>query len=245
MRGDARRGRGGGAAGDRLLFNRSHHEHHGARLRCARKVLGPVLAAMRPCSVLDVGCGLGVWLQAAGEQGVHDVLGLEGEWIDRGLLHIPARCFRVVDLAQPFELGRRFDLCVSLEVAEHLPPASAAGFVTSLVRHADAVLFSAAIPGQGGNGHINEQFQDVWARRFAEHDYVAVDLVRPRVWLDADVFWWLQQNTVLYVHRPRLADYPALSDDGIVEPRMLTVVHPALYIQWLRRCANAAAPHRS
>ena len=221
--------------GDRAAFNRIHRQTRDARIGCARIMLPPLLRMIQPSSVLDVGCGLGAWLTVAGEQGIGEVLGMDGPWIDRSLLHIDSAAFRHVDLAAPFSAGRRFDLCISLEVAEHLPPTSADGFVASLVSHADVVLFSAAIPGQGGNGHINEQFQDFWAHRFARHDYVAFDLVRRQVWLDPDVFWWLQQNTILYVRRTRIPGFPALTSATVAEPHMLPLVHPSLYIQWLRR----------
>lgn len=224
---------------DRRLFNRSHVEYHEARLQGARRMLAPVLGAVAPSSVLDVGCGIGAWLEAAAEHGITDVIGVDGEWIDCRALRVPVEKFHAMDLARPLDLGRRFDLVISLEVAEHLPAERAESFVDDLVRHGDLVLFSAAIPGQGGNGHVNEQFQDRWAREFARHDYAPTDLVRRRIWGDPHIFWWLQQNAVLYVKRSRLNAFPELARLGPVAPETLPVVHPALYAQWLRRCGAA------
>lgn len=67
------------------------------------------------------------------------------------------------DLTQPLSLGRKFDLCVSMEVAEHLPPSRADSFVADLVGLAPVVLFSAAVPEQGGTNHLNEQWPDYGA----------------------------------------------------------------------------------
>jgi 2-polyprenyl-3-methyl-5-hydroxy-6-metoxy-1,4-benzoquinol methylase len=65
-------------------------------------------------------------------------------------------------LIQPLDLEKEFDLVVSLEVAEHLPASAADQFVNTLVKHGKKILFSAAIPGQGGQDHLNEQWPDYW-----------------------------------------------------------------------------------
>ena len=83
--------------------------------------------------------------------------GLDGPFVNRNELLIPNERFSVAELTGPISLGRQFDLVQSLEVAEHLPKTSAERFVQTLVTHGTRVLFSAAIPGQGGENHINEQ----------------------------------------------------------------------------------------
>ena len=90
-------------------------------------------------------------------------------------------------------------MAISLEVAEHLPETAAAGFVASLCRHADVVLFSAAIPAQGGDNHINEQWQSYWAKLFAQEGFEVFDLVRPRFWSEGRIPFWYRQNMLLYV----------------------------------------------
>ena len=84
------------------------------------------------------------------------------------------------DLTHPLQLDRQFDLVLSLEVAEHIPAGRAATFIDSLVRHGDAILFSAAIPRQGGEQHINCQWPSWWAELFTQRGYQTFDLVRPR-----------------------------------------------------------------
>jgi SAM-dependent methyltransferase len=171
----------------------------GSSIESARTVVPIVMELIQPGSVADIGCGIGTWLAVFAENGVADYIGIDGDYVDRSQLLIPPERFVGRDLAEPIELDRRFDLAVSLEVAEHLPAASARVLVGSLVRLAPVVLFSAAVPGQGGTHHVNEQWPSYWASFFAEHGFVLVDAVRPRIWEKKDVAWWYRQNTLLFV----------------------------------------------
>jgi hypothetical protein len=118
--------------------------------------------------------------------------------VDVSRLHVAPGEFRPVDVARPFELGRRFDLVQCLEVAEHLPEAASRVLVASLALHGDVVLFSAAPPGQGGAHHINEQPLEYWIERFAEHGLAAYDAVRPAVKDVAEIHPWYRYNTLLF-----------------------------------------------
>ena len=137
-------------------------------------------------------------------------------------------------------MGRQFELAVSLEVAEHLPAESAEGFVASLVRRVPVVMFSAAIPGQGGVDHVNEQWPDYWARLFAKHEFVPVDYVRPRIWNSDDVAHWYAQNTLVYARRDRRPDDPLLGDAASRTDARLSVVHPK---QFEVKCREADLPY--
>jgi SAM-dependent methyltransferase len=169
-----------------------------------------------PKSVLDVGCGTGAWLAEWTRAGVTDSLGLDGEYVQPELLKIPAIGFRATDLRRPFWLERRFDLVESLEVAEHLEERFADAFVESLTRHADTILFSAAIPGQGGNGHVNEQWPSYWAEKFGRLGFDLYDVVRPLIWSDPRVRIWYRQNTFFFSKVPIGGTPGAVTD--IVHP---------------------------
>jgi hypothetical protein len=133
-------------------------------------------------------------------------------------------------------MDRKFDLAVSLEVGEHLPPVSSDDFVASLVGLSDVVLFSAAIPRQRGSNHVNERWQSWWAERFGAHGFVPVDCVRRRVWSDADVHWWYAQNTLLYVREAVLDDHPELKREyEVMGSNQLSIVHPGRYTKWRSR----------
>lgn len=180
--------------------------------RRSAEVVIPWLLRMVPArSVADAGCGTGTWLSVCREQGVADVLGLDGPWVPRGRLAIPAECFRETDLRRPFAVERRFDLALSLEVGEHLPAECAEGFIDSLTKLAPLVVFSAAVPGQGGTGHINEQWPAFWERLFAQCGFQALDCLRDKFWDDDTIDPWYVQNTLLYVEASAAEQYPALA----------------------------------
>lgn len=185
-------------------------------------------------SAVDVGCGVGTWLSVLKDRGIADVQGVDGEWVDTSLLVIPPESFLKADLTKPLNVQRRFDLAISLEVAEHLPPECAEDFVATLVRLSDFVLFSAAIPHQGGRNHLNEQWQEYWAELFTQHGYRPVDAIRSRVWNDPAIDTWYKQNTLLYVKGERLPELRSVGD-SVTPPPMLSVVHPDLYQAKLRR----------
>ena len=196
-------------------------------------VLVPLLMALvEPASVVDVGCGVGAWLQRFAEEGVSEILGLDGPWVDRGLLEVPAECFVAMDLSRPDGLPHRFDLATCLEVAEHIPRAAAPGLVALLCQAAPAVCFGAAIPGQGGAEHLNEQWPGYWSDLFSDQGYRMLDVIRPRVWEDSGIEPWSAQNTFLYVAEERLTDGRLLRSALRLanETRMpLRVVHPELF----------------
>src|SRR3546814_3871891 len=135
-----------------------YDERHQKAVYSAETILSLLLPCLPPVrSAVDLGCGVGTWLSVLQARGAQEVLGFDGDWVDRQLLVIPQDCFRKTDLSRLESSGRRFDLAISLEVAEHLPAARAETFVQTLTSLSDFVLFSAAIPGQGGRNHRSEE----------------------------------------------------------------------------------------
>jgi len=195
------------------------------------QVIVPILQeALRPTSVLDLGCGRGAWLEVWKACGASDVLGVDGDYVDRSALAVDEPEFRAGDLGGTIDLQRRFDLVESLEVAEHLPESRARGFVADLCRHGDAVLFGAAPPGQGGEQHINEQPYDYWRAFFEELGYEAFDFVRPQVASHRDVAPWYRYNTVLYVKREAIDSLPeSVRQTRVSTYKPIRDVSPLLY----------------
>jgi SAM-dependent methyltransferase len=192
----------------------------------AQRILPVVLELVQPSSVVDVGCGDGSWLRTLTELGVDEVVGVDGQWASSGL-KIERSAFVPLDLSAPLDLGRRFDLAMSLEVVEHLPPEVGPRFVQQLTELAPVVLFSAAIPGQGGTGHVNEQWPDHWARLFAAHGYALVDVLRHRFWDDPMVEPWYSQNAFLFAGEAARAASGPLAAAAAEGPHLpLRVVHP-------------------
>jgi SAM-dependent methyltransferase len=218
-------------------------EQRRGSLQSAAKIVPLIMQALRPSAVVDVGCGVGTWLAAFAEHGVADTLGIDGGYVDPALLHIPRERFLAHDLTTPIALKRRFDLVLCLEVAEHLPAEHAPTLIDSLVGLGPAVVFSAAIPFQGGTHHVNEQWPDYWAHHFAARGYVPVDYFRRKIWQVPGIEWWYAQNLLLYIERDHLAAHSPLRREAEETPSTpLSLVHPDKYLEvvFLSRLAREA-----
>src|SRR2546421_7891828 len=208
---------------------------HSESNRSARVVVPLVLELYRPGSVVDVGCGLGGWLAAFQAHGVEDILGIDGDYIDRKMLDIPPEHFKIVDISRPFTLDRTYDLAVCLEVAEHLAPEHATDFVESLTRLAPVILFSAAIPLQGGTKHLNEQWPDYWAQKFRASGFLPIDAIRKKIWGRDEIPVWYRQNILLFCTEQILASYNVLNEAfRTTNQDMLSIVHPQLFLASLK-----------
>jgi SAM-dependent methyltransferase len=173
-------------------------------VQSAERIVPKVAAAVPVRNVVDFGCGHGAWLSVWAAMGV-SVTGIDGPYVNRRHLLIDAENFHAVDLAAPIGLASQFDLVQSLEVAEHLPAAKAGQFVDTLTAHGPCVLFSAAVPGQGGENHLNEQPADYWRAKFRERGYAAVDYLRPLIFRDKRIARWYRYNILLYVRDDMIA----------------------------------------
>lgn len=193
-------------------------------VRTSAAVLVPILMAeLGPMSVIDVGCGEGWWLAEFAKHGLRDLVGIDGPYVEPVA---GAHEHHVRDLAEPLApWGRRFDLAMALEVAEHLPPDRAATFVADLCALAPVVAFSAAIVGQGGVAHINEGPPGYWADLFAQHAYTVSGALRWRLWDDPAVENWYAQNLLIAARDP--VRYPSVFDTPLAPP--WHVVHPRLF----------------
>ena len=176
-------------------------------VQSAKRIVPKVAAAVPVRSVVDFGCGHGGSLSVWAAMEVL-VTGVDGPYVDRRLLLIDAKDFHPADLAAPIGLARQFDLVQSLEVAEHLPAAKAGQFVDTLTAHGPCVLFSAGVPGQGGENHLNEQPPDYWRAQFRERGYAAVDYLRPLIFRDKQIARWYRYNILLYIRDDMIAALP-------------------------------------
>ncbi len=167
----------------------------------AEAVLPLLFEKYKPMSLLDVGCGLGNWAAVAKKMGVPKIMGIDGYYVNKSLLKINQEEFLAIDLKESFDLKHQFDLVICLEVAEHLPVDSSEVFVKSLVNHSEVILFSAAIPGQGGQFHINEQWPSYWQELFEKNGFEMIDFFRNKIWNNSQIDPWYRQNLFLVVKK--------------------------------------------
>jgi Methyltransferase domain len=193
-----------------------------------------------PQSVIDVGCGRGVWLNAFKDHGVPQIAGRDGPWTRLDRLLIDTACFAPVDLGALLAETQRFDLAMTLEVAEHIDAPRADQFVENLVALSDTILFSAAIAGQGGQYHVNEQPLSCWQAKFAARGYRLFDVIRPRFWQDGDVCWWYRQNIVVFCN-DRSPYGAALEAMRRASPDIVDLAHPIGFSE-KARLANLFSP---
>lgn len=191
--------------------------------RSAYVILSHLFEFYQPQSLVDVGCGRGAWLAAAESLGVQSLRGLDGSWVHQYGLISKNIEFTPANLEENLDLGQQYDLCISVEVAEHISKDKANQFIESLCNISKVVLFSAAIKGQGGRDHINEQPQSYWIKLFENCGYECLDIIRPAIWDNDDVDWWYKQNIFLFYERTFSLKFDSLKNN---EKIIYDLVHP-------------------
>jgi len=205
-------------------------------LRSAEHIVPLLLELIQPKSVVDVGCGTGEFLYVFKEKGIKDILGIDGEYVNKKKLRISENSFLSANLEKLLKIDRKFDLVVSLEVAEHLSKKYARTFIDSLTNLGPVILFSAAIPFQGGTHHVNEQWPEYWANLFEKKGYIPIDCIRRKVWNNNEVSFWYAQNILLFVKKDYLERNQILQKEfEQTNKSFLSIVHPELYLPRAKR----------
>lgn len=205
-------------------------------LESAKNTIPEVMRFIKPSSVIDIGCGVGAWLKVWKDSGVKYVHGVDGQYVKKSELLINENEFTPFELSNGFSDNRKYDLVSCLEVAEHIRAEFASTFVQSLCMLGDVVLFSAAIPGQGGTLHYNEKYIDYWINEFARNNYIPLDCLRSKIWNNPNIAWWYRQNILLFVNKSVISQIKELYDEfQRLNGQGLNVVHPILFEYQLRQ----------
>jgi hypothetical protein len=209
-----------------------------ARVSASAAALVPRLVELlEPRSVIDIGCANGLWLEAFLRSGVPSVRGVDGPWVPRAALRVPPAAFSTLDLghcALPYEFaarGERFDMLLCLELLEHLPAERADALLDAMCALSDTLVVSAAVPHQGGTGHVNEQWPGYWRERFAARGFVACDFLRIACWDDERIAPWYRQNIVGYFRGsvpPRIHAFASAQVQRLVD-EPLALCHPGVF----------------
>ena len=221
---------------DRNFYINRHEKTQTA----ANDVLSILFRAMEIRSVIDIGCGVGTWLNSAEKLGARTILGIEGHWLEKDFAVVDKTFIKTQDLENKIQIESKFDLAITLEVVEHLSEMRADSFIDDLCALSDLVLFSAAIPNQGGSHHINEQWQSYWAQRFKQRGYRVYDIVRWKIWSRSDIATWYRQNIIVYCRVDSAADKAMQSvSPPCADVHQLDVVHPELFARRVRTRSRA------
>ena len=210
------------------LYKKTFYENRDEMtIHSAKKILEIIKEIIINAKVLDLGCGVGTWAKVAKEMGAKEVRGLDGPWVDTNLIEIDQKEFSTLDLNKnTINFDKNFDLIIWLENIEHLSKGKGEEIINHITNHTDFVLFSGAIPDQGGKGHLNERWQSYWAEYFDKKGFKAFDVIRPKIWKDEYIPFWYKQNIVLYANSQSANK---IFNQGKLELSYLDLVHPEIW----------------
>jgi hypothetical protein len=216
------------------IYSKKFFVERAEEVGIARIILKQVTDILRPTSIVDLGTGAGSWLAAAKQLEINNVRGLDGPWVPGELRQIAESEFLAVDLEKPLPDLGRFDMAICAEVLEHISEAASLKAVKWLCQSAPAILFSAAVPHQGGTNHVNEAWHSTWAHRFEVHGFKTYDIVRPMIWTDGRIPFWYRQNLLLMAN-DETGEKLRL---GPANPDYLDFVHPDTYLDRSNRVVH-------
>ena len=215
------------------------NEVHNTRAAC--EIVPFLLDIFEVKSVIDIGCGTGTWLKIFKEHGVKEIVGVDGDYLDKSQLEVPKSVFYAKNLEESLGINKKYDMALSLEVAEHLSHQVANQFVNDLCSLSDIIVFSAAVPHQGGQNHINEQSTSYWIAKFEKNGFQLHDIIRPKFWNNNNVDWWYKQNVLIFskveFYNEKLRKYPSFYGNELI--------HPTLFKNRTHESANRYAEIKS
>lgn len=192
----------------------------------AEIIVPEVIKLVQPKSVLDLGCGIGNWLSVFEQQDIKKLYGVDGEHA-RSQFILDEKYFIATDFENEESyttiLDEKIDLAVCLEVVEHLTEKTGQKIVEFLCNSTNIIMFSAAVPHQMGENHINEQHPCYWQELFAQRGYVFYDIFRQKYWNHTEIKWWYKQNMFLVAKEGTFSteNFPIFQGDLRIHPEML------------------------
>lgn len=212
------------------MDSRYIHYENVHNLQSPKQIVPTLINLFHPKSVADIGCGLGTFLHEFKNNGIDDYIGIDGPWVNKEKLskYIGLDHFKIMNFEQNISLNKRYDLALCFEVIEHIKEKYADRMVQNLIDISDIVVFSAAIPFQGGQNHVNEQWLDYWQKKFEKKNYSLLDVIRPLIWNKPEIFYWYKQNIVVFINNDRNDIIESLGNE--VGSPILNMVHPECFI---------------
>jgi SAM-dependent methyltransferase len=205
------------------IYNNDFFLFHKENSFQAAKLIVPIiLDTFVINSVVDVGCGNGSWLRVFLDHGINNICGYDISDLEQEAYLVNKKFIKTNNnfTSIDFSIKGKYDLLICLEVVEHLPRKISKNFIKKISNVSPLILFSAAIPGQKGTGHVNEQVPSYWRRLFNDNDFVEIDFLKPLLWKNAKIAWWYRQNITMYISKPYL--------DSSVKLKELANLYPQL-----------------
>ena len=163
-----------------------------------------ILNYYQPQSIVDIGCGAGIYLSEFSRRGIQDLLGVDGSPAAKEEFLLEKDKLIIFDLAGECRFPKKYDLCLCLEVAEHLEENMADTLLSTLIGVSDNIIFSAATPGQGPRsiGHINEQPHEYWIEKFGRIGFAYSRSQTKKMRKEmktGNVVWWIVNNLMIFI----------------------------------------------
>lgn len=204
----------------------------GSNWNSATTLVPLIVGKYQPKSVVDFGCGLGIWGRALLDISPQTkYLGIDGPYVNTDMLKIPTEFFMPKDLNYFIEVGS-FEMAFCLETIEHIEPENSENLIQSLVRSSNRIVFSGAIPNQGGTHHVNEQWLSYWIEKFGKHGYIADFNLRKEIWNDDKIQYHYRQNVVIFEKSTTYSTESSRSCE------IIDAVHPQAFLD-----ANVVSSH--
>lgn len=194
----------------------------------AAKKIAPIVSESIgvPKSIVDLGGGAGAFLKAFKELGTEKVVCIDHPSITAEDLLINQNEFLPCNLNKELPSPIKSELAISTEFAEHVSKDRSKSVVDFLTSCSNIILFSSAIPRQGGIEHINEQRPSFWRNLFQSRGYERVDIIRQKIIFDRSIPFWFPQNLFLYVNQKLLEqDQLNISVQSQFIPPEFEIVH--------------------
>lgn len=185
----------------------------------AQEIVPKLISRYSPQSVVDIGCGTGSFANEFLNLGVSEVIGYEGVWMESLPTLLPKNNYRYHDLTKSIVSLSSYDICLCLEVAEHINEEHAENLIEILTSMSSVIVFSAAIPKQGGNHHVNEQWPGYWSKIFAARGFFLEWDPRQSIWMNEKIEACYRQNLLIYSKSPA---------NQQIEP--MALVHPDIWV---------------
>jgi glycosyltransferase involved in cell wall biosynthesis len=160
---------------------------------------------INPKKVVDIGCGPGTYVYSLRDNNVNAY----GYDIDD---RVDGKDY--LKKLSLFEVNDKSDVVICLEVAEHIETELSDSIVDSIIRNVNddgMIIWTAAIPGQGGVGHINCQTKEYWEEKFISRgfyrDCTIENNLLEYIRSGSHMGWFLQNLMVLKLKTMEHVDY--------------------------------------